>query len=91
MHPDNTEIKYKDQAIPLRAVPANKQIREEYDIPFIGYELECPICYKGMTLNKNVHTINFNEQGQLTTQPSLVCPFKCGWHVWIKEGTVIDC
>jgi len=91
MYPDNTEIKYKGLKINLKAVPANKKVREEYNFPFMGYELDCPICHKGMTLNKNIHTILFDEQGQLTARPSLVCPYKCGWHVWLKEGLVVDC
>jgi hypothetical protein len=63
-------------------------------IYFVGYEHRCPKCGLSVLLNNSIHTILIEEiDGKeiSTVSPSLVCPHKCGWHVWIKHGIAVDC
>lgn len=50
--------------------------------------LACGNCGKPAELD---HEISFNLQGEITIQPSVVCAYDCGWHVWIKDGLSKDC
>ncbi len=52
-------------------------------------EVCCPKCGKGMSTSKHVH--EWHEDGTVTLHPSLVCPYGCGWHVWIRRSDIINC
>ena len=54
--------------------------RGEYQIaPAGNVNFTCPVCNKTHGLGAPVHTIGANGQ----VAPSLVCPYGCGFHVWL--------
>lgn len=55
--------------------------------------IKCPKCRKEMSAiypPLGTHTV-VETDGKLTFNPSIVCAFGCGFHVWLKDGVITDC
>lgn len=77
-------VLYKGKEIKFKAVKNSDMWKS------VTHEMDCPVCGKGTSLSPKVHTLKL-ENGKATLTPSLVCPFNCGFHVWVKDGIATDC
>ena len=80
-------VEYKGSLIPFTQIWS---LVSENNYEIDGYSHECHICKERVYLNAHRHTVEIDGD-KLTASPSLVCPFKCGAHVWLKNGIMTDC
>lgn len=59
--------------------------------------IACPQCGNGVVFDDRVHrdemwlphAVQIAADGAMSVTPSVVCPYKCGWHVVIGGGIAV--
>jgi len=50
----------------------------------------CPECEEIISIDTLTHKVTFDDQGQMTVCPSVMCPMaECTFHGWIENGQLI--